>query len=147
PGEDAVGLLLPRSLRRVVGAGLQRFQRPLCAPRGYPGHVQRRLVRPVRDRHHQLLRRHVEAELDAAAPHHGPWTHMGSRNTMSWAGEVDFGPDSVWGFPRLNPDQQRWFDRWLTGSDNGVEREPPVHIFVMGGGDGQRNAEGRLNHG
>jgi len=77
----------------------------------------------------------------------GPWTHMGSRNTMSWAGEVDFGPDSVWGFPRLNPDQQRWFDRWLTGSDNGVERKPPVHIFVMGGGDGQRNAEGRLNHG
>ena len=43
--------------------------------------------------------------------------------------------------------QQRWFDRWLTGVDNGVEREPPVRIFVMGGGDGQRNAEGRLNHG
>lgn len=77
----------------------------------------------------------------------GPWTHMGSRNTLSWAGEVDFGPDSVWGFPRLNPDQERWFDRWLKGVDNGVEREAPVRIFVMGGGSGDRNPEGRLNHG
>jgi uncharacterized protein len=77
----------------------------------------------------------------------GPWTHMGSRNTLSWAGEVDFGPDSVWGFPKLNPDQERWFERWLKGIDNGVEREPPVRIFVMGGGSGQRSPEGRLNHG
>ncbi len=77
----------------------------------------------------------------------GPWTHMGSRNTLSWAGEVDFGPDSVWGFPKVNPDQERWFDRWLKGVSNGVEQEPPVRIFVMGGGNGQRNAEGRLNHG
>jgi putative CocE/NonD family hydrolase len=26
----------------------------------------------------------------------------------------------------------RWFDRWLKGIDNGVDREPPVKIFVMG---------------
>jgi putative CocE/NonD family hydrolase len=77
----------------------------------------------------------------------GPWTHMGSRNTLSWAGDVDFGPDSVWGFPKLNPDQERWFDRWLKGIDNGVERDPPVRIFVMGGGDGCRDADGRLSHG
>ena len=26
----------------------------------------------------------------------------------------------------------RWFDHWLKGIDNGVDREPPVKIFVMG---------------
>ena len=34
-----------------------------------------------------------------------------------------------------------------SGQRDDIERKPPVHIFVMGGGDGQRNAEGRLNHG
>ena len=28
--------------------------------------------------------------------------------------------------------QLRWFDRWLRGIENGVEREPPVRLFVMG---------------
>ena len=41
----------------------------------------------------------------------------------------------------------RWFDRWLKGEKNGVEHEPAVRIFVMGGGSGRRNAEGRLEHG
>jgi putative CocE/NonD family hydrolase len=77
----------------------------------------------------------------------GPWTHMGARNTLAWANGVDFGPDSVWGTEKFNPDQERWFDRWLKDVDNGVEDEPPVRIFVMGGGDGRKNAEGRLNHG
>jgi hypothetical protein len=26
----------------------------------------------------------------------------------------------------------RWFDRWLKGIDNGVDKEPPVEIFYMG---------------
>ncbi|MDQ7864789.1 CocE/NonD family hydrolase [Peribacillus frigoritolerans] len=26
----------------------------------------------------------------------------------------------------------RWFNRWLKGIDNGIEKEPPVKIFVMG---------------
>jgi putative CocE/NonD family hydrolase len=30
---------------------------------------------------------------------------------------------------------------------NGVEAEPAVQVFVMGGGSGRRNAEGRLDHG
>jgi len=77
----------------------------------------------------------------------GPWTHMGSRNVLSWANDVDFGPESVWGFPILNPDQERWFARWLKDEPNGFEDEAPVRIFVMGGGDGRKNAEGRLNHG
>ncbi len=78
----------------------------------------------------------------------GPWTHMGMRGTnMSYAGDVDFGPAAIWGFERYNPERLRWFDRWLKDIDNGVENDPPVLIFVMGGGDGRRNRHGRLNHG
>ena len=38
----------------------------------------------------------------------------------------------------------RWFDHWLKGIDNGVDREPPVRIYVMGGGDAHKTPEGRL---
>jgi len=31
--------------------------------------------------------------------------------------------------------------------ENGVDREPAVRYFVMGGGSGRRNAEGRMQHG
>ncbi len=69
----------------------------------------------------------------------GPWTHGGQER--SYAGEAEFGPEAAIDFPAL---QRLWFDRWLKGSDNGVEREPPVRIFVMGGGDGHRTPEGRV---
>ncbi len=26
----------------------------------------------------------------------------------------------------------RWFDRWLKGIANGIDKEPPVHVFIMG---------------
>ena len=78
----------------------------------------------------------------------GPWTH-GDRS-LSWAGDVDFGPDAPLD-GQLAVDhwelRLRWFDRWLLGIDNGVDREPPVRYFVMGGGSGRRNPEGRLDHG
>jgi len=57
----------------------------------------------------------------------GPWPH--AVNSVSKLGEVDFGPtakidmDGLW---------LRWFDHWLKGADNGIAKEPPVHIFVMG---------------
>lgn len=40
-----------------------------------------------------------------------------------------FGPEA-----RVDPRllQLRWFDHYLKGVDNGVDREPPVDIFVMG---------------
>ena len=78
----------------------------------------------------------------------GPWTH-GDRS-RSWAGEVDFGKEATID-GNLAPDfwqlRLRWFDRWLKGARNGVEHEPTVRIFVMGGGSGRRNAEGRMDHG
>ena len=78
----------------------------------------------------------------------GPWTH-GNRS-HSYAGDVDFGPaatldgnlaEDYWDL-RL-----RWFDHWILGIENGVDRQPAVRYFRMGAGNGRRNKDGRLNHG
>lgn len=78
----------------------------------------------------------------------GPWTH-GDRS-LTYAGDVDFGPAATLD-GQLARDfwelRIRWFDHWLRGIDNGVDREPAVRYFVMGGGSGRRNAEGRMDHG
>ena len=75
----------------------------------------------------------------------GPWTHGTTTPELSYSGDVEFGPDAALdSFDELH---QHWFDRWLKGNDNGVDREPPVRIFVMGGGDGRKNADGRMFHG
>ncbi|MEO8449014.1 MAG: CocE/NonD family hydrolase [Gemmatimonadota bacterium] len=57
----------------------------------------------------------------------GPWGHATNRGTR--LGDIDFGPSAV---IDLDGIQKRWFDRWLLGVDNGVERDPKVKIFVMG---------------
>ena len=78
----------------------------------------------------------------------GPWTH-GDR-ILSYAGDVDFGADAMLDgslaedFVAL---RLRWFDYWLRGEKNGVGDEAQVQVFVMGGGSGRRNADGRLDHG
>lgn len=77
----------------------------------------------------------------------GPWTHTGMRGGLTYQGDVDFGPDSAWGNERYNWERLAWFDRWLKNEENDVERVPPVRIFVMGGGDGHRTAEGHFMHG
>ena len=72
----------------------------------------------------------------------GPWTHGGQ--TASFAGEAEFGSEAAIDFNAL---RLRWFDRWLKGADNGTERDAPVRIFVMGGGDAHRTPEGRIHVG
>ena len=78
----------------------------------------------------------------------GPWTH-GDRQ-LTYVGDVDFGPAATLDgnvatdFLSL---RARWFDRWLKDVRNGVDDEPPVRIFVMGGGSGRKNSAGRLDHG
>ncbi len=78
----------------------------------------------------------------------GPWTH-GDRQ-LTYAGDVDFGPAATVD-GNLDTDyltlRLRWFDRWLRGIRNGVDREPAVRLFVMGGGSGRKNSAGRLDHG
>lgn len=57
----------------------------------------------------------------------GPWEHIINRHQK--AAGVDFGPQAIiqWDGYVL-----RWFDHHLKGVDNGVEHDPPVHVFVMG---------------
>ena len=77
----------------------------------------------------------------------GPWNHSGMRGGATYAGDADFGPDARWGNRVYNEHRLHWFDRWLKDVDNGIEHRPPVRIFVMGGGSGGRNSDGRLDHG
>ena len=69
----------------------------------------------------------------------GPWIH--SRQGLSYAGDAQFTPDAA---IDLNAFEQRWFDHFLKGIDNGVEHEAPVRIYVMGGGDAHKTPEGRV---
>ncbi len=57
----------------------------------------------------------------------GPWAHM-----WNWGrniGELDFGPAAENPIDGL---MLRWWDYWLKGVPNGVDKEPKVRIFVMG---------------
>lgn len=77
----------------------------------------------------------------------GPWTHGGRSTTYS--GDVEFGPGATLdALGHADYDAQRlaWFDRHLKGSV-AAEPDPPVRLFVMGGGSGRKTPEGRLMHG
>jgi uncharacterized protein len=72
----------------------------------------------------------------------GHWEHL---MLSTFAGNVDFGVDSnvdVHWMQRL-----QWFDETLKGLDTGIYDGPSVQYFVMGGGSGTKNYDGRLNHG
>jgi uncharacterized protein len=57
----------------------------------------------------------------------GPWAHngIGKRSIEG----VDFGSAAEVDIDGL---RARWFARWLKGENNGIDREPPVRLFVMG---------------
>ncbi len=78
----------------------------------------------------------------------GPWMH--GRRSFTYAGDVDFGPQATLD-TNLAPDyltaRLRWFDQWMKGKNNGTKDEAEVAVFVMGGGSGKKNADGRLEHG
>ena len=57
----------------------------------------------------------------------GPWTHGGEAESKS--GERDFGPTAPIDYDEMI---LRWMDRYVRGIGNGVDREKPVRIFVMG---------------
>jgi putative CocE/NonD family hydrolase len=78
----------------------------------------------------------------------GPWTH-GARSTPH-AGDVDFGNAATLdadGGADLFERRLRWFDQYLKGTRGKQDSEPPVRLFIMGGGSGRKTAEGRLDHG
>jgi putative CocE/NonD family hydrolase len=75
----------------------------------------------------------------------GPWTHGQATVELSHAGDVDFGPDAALdSFLDLHLD---WYDHLLRGERNQFSSWPPLRLFVMGGGAGNRTPAGRLNHG
>ena len=59
----------------------------------------------------------------------GPWTHGTPTPRKTRVGELDFGPSAGLDYEAL---LLRFFDRWLKGIPNGIDREPRVRIFVMG---------------
>lgn len=78
----------------------------------------------------------------------GPWLH-GNRNT-TFSGDASFGPQATIGLnvtPSWLDFRRRWFDCWLKGQDNGVDAEPRARIFVMGGGSGGKDKDGRVEQG
>jgi uncharacterized protein len=59
----------------------------------------------------------------------GPWSHTNDsrvypERSFGWGADLDsLDPTSL---------HLRFFDRWLRGTDNGLDAEPPVRLFVMG---------------
>jgi putative CocE/NonD family hydrolase len=56
----------------------------------------------------------------------GPWLHIPWDQKV---GEIDFGSQAANPIDAL---QLRWFDHWLKGVQNGVDRDARVRVFVMG---------------
>jgi uncharacterized protein len=78
----------------------------------------------------------------------GPWSHVGMRGDATWTLDVDFGESSRWGPRHYFEQQLEYFNRWLPDEATGQPAdEPPVKIFVMGGGSGRRTELGKLDHG
>jgi putative CocE/NonD family hydrolase len=56
----------------------------------------------------------------------GPWIHLPWDRKV---GDFDFGREAENPIDAL---QIRWFDHWLKGQDNGLDKDPAVRVFVMG---------------
>lgn len=85
--------------------------------------------------------RHLELTM-------GPGLH-GDRN-RSFAGDVSFGPCAPIGGNVAESwleYRRHWFDRWLKGAKPGRADTATVRLFLMGGGSGRRDQDGRLDHG
>ncbi|MFI0267720.1 CocE/NonD family hydrolase [Streptomyces luteogriseus] len=78
----------------------------------------------------------------------GPWTH--GHRCETHAGDVDFGPRATLDgnlAPSYLDFRRRFFDRALGRAVTDGGDLPAVQYFLMGGGDGRRNAAGRMRHG
>jgi hypothetical protein len=74
----------------------------------------------------------------------GPWGH-GTQDSV--LGDVNFGPDAAISDLQGNELQLSWFDLTLKGMQSSLVTDPPVRSFVMGGGDGRKDANGKMRHG
>lgn len=55
----------------------------------------------------------------------GPWGHGPTRKY----GDLDFGPEAEVDSQTV---ELHWYDHWLKGMDNGLDKEPPVKLYTMG---------------
>src|SRR4029453_16610638 len=69
----------------------------------------------------------------------GPWLH-GRLNKGSRVGDLTYPDIAAWA---EDDHMIRWFNHWLKGEDNGIEREPPVRYFIMGAA-GEADAPGNV---
>jgi hypothetical protein len=70
----------------------------------------------------------------------GPWLHGGATKGTPEVGELVYPPHSTFA---VRKHMVRWFDHYLKGIENGVERDPVVRYYVMGAvGDGEKDATG-----
>ena len=120
------------------------YDRTADVPTMYAGSWYDSYARATTENYQALSARLAEQSLLM-----GAWTHGEATMDTCVAGDVDLGP----GLPvagnlaaDLNHLMKRWFDRHLRGRTGGAA-DPPVRLFVMGGGPGGRTAEGRLQHG
>ena len=69
----------------------------------------------------------------------GPWLHGRMKETNK-VGELVYPENAK--FP-LEEHMIRWFDHFLKGAKNGVERDPVVHYYVMGAVDEKDACKGK----
>jgi putative CocE/NonD family hydrolase len=75
----------------------------------------------------------------------GPWLHNSFNASI---GDVNFGTKggSIRSYDDFLQLELQWFNRWLK-DDASAQIGKPVKVFAMGGGDGKKGDNGRLNHG
>ena len=70
----------------------------------------------------------------------GPWTHGGVHSQSNKVGEIEYPQNSI--FP-VREHMVRWFDHYLKGVENGVERDPVVRYYTTGAtGQGEKEVPG-----
>ena len=74
----------------------------------------------------------------------GPWTHGTKQLGQTTAGDVEFGREAAIDH---NEERLRFFNAALRDTMNGWNDDPPLRLFIMGGGTGRRTGTGRLDHG
>ncbi len=68
----------------------------------------------------------------------GPWSHGGAKDNH--VGELTYPANATF---KLEKHLIRWFDHYLKGLDNGVDKDPPVRYYVMGA-TGEPGAPGNV---
>jgi len=68
----------------------------------------------------------------------GPWSHINFSGSFP---EMEFGFQGSSLAIDLPGIHLSWFDRWLKGIENGIDREPPVMIFVMGTNEWRKESD------